>query len=106
MMNMQTYNAVSFKQWMGWYSQMINPRVPRSAAGIGLGVWVDPTINGTWSVSAASASARVVQAMWDGVCELAMYRLDPQTGQYPPQWPEPFWWPALAPFMLNPCVEP
>ena len=102
---MQTYNAVSFKQWMGWYSQMVNPHVLRKAVGIGLGVWVDPTINGTWSVTATSASTWVVQAMWDDVCELAMYRLDPLTSGYPPQWPEAFWWSALQDYMLKPCSQ-
>lgn len=94
--DMETYNADSFGDWMSAYVNIINPTIPRAAAGIGLGVWLDNTDNGTWSITPASATQRVAQAIADGVQELAMFRLLPQAN---PAWPLDFWWDALLPFM-------
>jgi hypothetical protein len=94
--DMETYNADSFGEWMSAFVNIINPTIPRSAAGIGLGVWLDNTDNGTWSLTAASATQRVAQAIADGVQELAMFRLLPQAN---PAWPLDFWWDSLLPFM-------
>ena len=79
MMDMDTYNAKSFKGWMKFYNDIVNTEIPRSVAGVGLGCWVDKTVNGTWSVTPESAVERIAQAKSDNVPELAFWVLDPVT---------------------------
>jgi hypothetical protein len=100
--DMETYNAASFAQWLGYYGNIVNGAVaPRSAVGIGLGCWVDSSTNGTWSVMPQSGAQRVGQVLADGIPELAMFRLVPVTGADPPAWPEGWWWDALALYMAG-----
>jgi hypothetical protein len=98
MFDMDTYNADSMLIWLANYYVIVNSEIPRSAVGVGLGCWVDADTNNTWSVTAASATERVAKAQSDGVVEIGMFRLLPQTGGIPSSWPEQFWWDALNPF--------
>jgi hypothetical protein len=62
--------------------------IPSATPQLCLGVWLDNTDNGSWSVTPASATQRVAQAIADRVQELAMFRLLPQAV---PAWPLDFW---------------
>jgi hypothetical protein len=73
LLDMETYNAKSYTEWLGYYAPLLN--APRAAAGVGLGCWLDGSTAGTWSVTNASAVQRVTRAIADGMPELAMFRL-------------------------------
>lgn len=92
-MTMETYNGDSEAQWLTWYRTFVGA-VPRAAAGVGLGAWSDG--GSAWWETAAGAAAKVSQAMADGVPELAVFRLLP-----PAEYPLPFWWAALTPFVAG-----
>jgi hypothetical protein len=110
LMHMETYNADSLSQWMGYYNGFVSDMYNRNAAGVGLGCWVDSSVNGTWSVTPESAAQRIAQIKLDNVPEIGMFRLRPITGPpsspwalldtlaggNPPSFPESFWWDALV----------
>jgi hypothetical protein len=103
-MNMGTYNAGNYQQWMSMLAPALD--VPRESLGVGLGCWVDSKTNGTWSTEAASAEARICALMNASVTELDMFLLDqsgrprhPGVGWLYANAPEPFWVAQLEKFM-------
>jgi hypothetical protein len=49
LLNMETYNGDSLTEWLGYYHSIINNKINRHVAGVGLGCWVDGSTNGTWA---------------------------------------------------------
>ena len=100
MMNMRTYNGISYEQW--YYSNLAPAlEIKNNAVVSGLGCWVDHTIANTWSTSAISAEQRICMLMNQSVDEIAMFVL--RQGQANPllNFPESFWIPQLEKFMSN-----
>ena len=94
-------NGASRLQWELSFKEFIDA-TPRSAAGVGLGVWNDSKAQ--WWETAAGAKAKVAQAIESGVEELAAFRLVPCTlaegcEHNSAEAPITFWWEALAPFL-------
>jgi hypothetical protein len=90
-LTMETYNGGSEAEWLEYYSAFL-ASVPRDKAGVGLGAWDDG--KGAWWETPAGAAAKVARAAADGVPELAVFRILPQSGQSA-SWPLPFWWGPL-----------
>ena len=113
---MSTYNGNGFLAWDVGFREFIRT-TPRSAAGIGLGVWNDSKHQ--WWESATGAKAKVEAAIASGTEELACFRLVPAAAGADTQrywWkatlgpmagasavqtdtPANFWWDALESFM-------
>ena len=77
---MSTYNDASLLQWEVGFHEFVHA-IPRSAAGIGLGVWNDSKAQ--WWETAAGAKAKVAVAVKSGVAELACFRLVPAADNAP-----------------------
>lgn len=92
--DMETYNGDSEAEWLGYYAPLAAVQ-PRSVAGVGLGCWDDG--KGAWWETPAGAAAKVSRAIADGMQELALFRLDPDTGGA--EWPSAYWWPTLQAFV-------
>lgn len=91
--DMETYNGDSEAEWLTYYAPLRAVQ-PRSVAGVGLGCWEDG--KGAWWETPAGAAAKISRAIADGMPELALFRLDPDTGGA--AWPPAFWWSALQAF--------
>ena len=98
-MNMGTYNAHSYEEWV--YSNLAPALDAHQTEkiGAGLGCWIDQRTNGTWSVTSESAKERICMLMNHSFQEIDMFVL--KQGQEDPQsnFPEPFWIEQLELFM-------
>ena len=101
LMDMDTYNADSLGQWEQLYAHALNwPAVP--SVSMGLGCYLDTKTRGLWSASEQSAVLRTQRALHDGVPEISMFILEPDThSTNPPSWPEPFWWDVLRAYVTG-----
>lgn len=97
---MSTYNDASLAQWNADFHAFVDA-IPRSAAGVGLGVWNDS--KSQWWETAAGAKAKVAVAIKGGIMELACFRLVPAPDN---ESPSSFWWDALAPFIGHVSTSP
>merc|ERR1712187_796266 len=64
--------------------------------GVGLGCWVDASLNGTWPVTAESAEQRISVLLDDSITEIGMFRIVPSRN-----FPEDFWIPQLQRYMAG-----
>jgi hypothetical protein len=109
LMDMETYNAASFGEWLGRFQTFTNATTgaPLAGTSVGLGCWIDGTTNATgpdhWSATAASAAERICRVMNVSVPEVSFWVLSGAKGQDP----EEFWWPALEKYMKGGgCAPP
>ncbi len=105
LMNMRTYNAISYEEWV--YT-LLAPSLydvhRHDVIGVGLGCWSDHTNKGNWSTTAASAEQRVCFLMNQShlfAPELDMFRIEQSTAAVAPvnNFPEPFWIKPLQQWM-------
>jgi hypothetical protein len=74
--------------------------------GVGLGCWVDPSLNQTWNLTPESAEERVCKLMNESVQEIAMFVLSQGVAGAPHQlFPEPFWIAPLERFMRGEACD-
>ena len=99
-MNMETYNALSYSMWARTLLAPALRDVPLDVLGVGLGCWVNDETNHSWNTKAVSAEQRVCLLMNVSVNEIDMFILRqrpgiPKTLEYP----EDFWIPVLERYM-------
>ena len=100
-MNMHTYNAMSYEEWIYSRAEPATAVSPLDHLGMGLGCWIDDRTNGTWAVTAESAAQRICYAMNRSVQELAFFRLNQDATEPAKAFPEPFWIPHLERYMAG-----
>ena len=100
-MNMHTYNAMSYEEWIYSRAEPATAVSPLDHLGMGLGCWIDDRTNGTWAVTAESAAQRICYAMNRSVQELAFFRLNQDATEPAKAFPEPFWIPQLERYMAG-----
>ena len=87
---MYTYNSADYYEWSSAQLAPALATVPLDTLGVGLGCWVDPSLNGTWNLTPESADDRVCKLMNESVQEIGMFSIRqgfPQQRSFP----EPFW---------------
>jgi hypothetical protein len=97
---MYTYNSADYYEWATVQLAPALKTVSLDTLGVGLGCWVDPSLNKTWNLSPISAEERVCKLMNESVQEIAMFVLSQGVEGAPnQQFPEPFWIAPLERFM-------
>ena len=94
---MYTYNAADYFEWSSVQLAPALATVPLDTLGVGLGCWVDSSLNSTWNLTPESAEDRVCKLMNESVQEIAMFSL--RQGGAEPSSPEAFWIAPLERFM-------
>ena len=97
---MYTYNSADYYEWATVQLAPALKTVSLEVLGVGLGCWVDSSLNQTWNLSPESAEERVCKLMNESVQEVAMFVLSQGVEGAPhQQFPEPFWIAPLERFM-------
>ena len=94
--DMSTYRANDYKQWLNTYRSIVNSQVPLlRKVGIGFAVfnYNISTLNPKWISDPDGAKLRIKQASLDGVPEINFFRLSPAS-----QMPLSFWYEIAATF--------
>ena len=94
--DMSTYNGAGLVSWELDFHAFVGA-TPRTAVGVGLGVWDDK--KDQWWETAPAAKAKVAQAIKSGVPELACFRLVPAAEAGGDETPASYWGAALKPFL-------
>eukprot|EP01049_Picozoa_sp_SAG25_P021925 SAG25_NODE_8422_length_423_cov_0.956790_1_plen_92_part_10 len=72
---MYTYNSADYYEWATVQLAPALQTVPLDQLGVGLGCWVDSSLNGTWNTSPQAAEDRVCKLMNESVQEIGMFDL-------------------------------
>jgi hypothetical protein len=100
LMNMQTYHADSWEQWLTLFQWSTKPAIPRSVIAAGLQS-SRGSIMSAWDKTAEAAEKRICALMNYSFAEIGMYEL--QQGIQPPgiNYPLEFWIPQLEKYITG-----
>eukprot|EP00939_MAST-03C_sp_MAST-3C-sp1_P000813 g813.t1 len=108
LMNMRTYNALSYEEWVYTrFEPSIRDVDRHDVIGMGLGCWIDEEKNGTWSTTPESAELRICYLMNQSALfapEIDMFTLrQTASSDLPPygNFPETFWIAPLRKWMAG-----
>jgi hypothetical protein len=103
---MYTYNSADYYEWATVQLAPALQTVPLDQLGVGLGCWVDSSLNGTWNTSPQAAEDRVCKLMNESVQEIGMFDLSQGVKGHPNQkFPPAFWIEPLQRFMRGESCE-
>ena len=101
-MNMGTYHSPDFASW--YQTELmpaLDPAIPRSKIGAGLGVWNDTRTAHTWNLTPKSAEERICALMNHSFQELDMFVLRQDSDDADKNFPYDFWIKPLEKFMAG-----